>query len=355
LWGVQFHPESILTEHGETLLENFATLTRDWHAARGTEAGSWLPASDQAAIGAPASTQDEPTRLIPIVRASVPYAGDAASLFDALHGEEPCVVLLDGNLPGDPRGRVSILGAPTGPHGRIAEAHVAAGTVTITEVPAGTRSDAENVPAGTDQADGTGAEGTDGTARNVPAGTHTNDENVPAGTSRTTVVRSGLFDWLEAELRRFRVDPADLDGLPSGFGLGWVGNLGYELAAECGPGPRPASGHGSEASEPASSDTPPDATLVFLDRAVLVDAQEGIAHLLALDWPEDPGGATAWLEAASTAVTDAGTRTVQPDATRAQSNPPGDVSVAEHAPGPGQEGVPADSSPDDRDRAAARA
>jgi len=311
LWGVQFHPESILTEHGETLLENFATLTRDWHAARGTEAGSWLPASDQAAIGAPASTQDEPTRLIPIVRASVPYAGDAASLFDALHGEEPCVVLLDGNLPGDPRGRVSILGAPTGPHGRIAEAHVAAGTVTITEV--------------------------------------------PAGTSRTTVVRSGLFDWLEAELRRFRVDPADLDGLPSGFGLGWVGNLGYELAAECGPGPRPASGHGSEASEPASSDTPPDATLVFLDRAVLVDAQEGIAHLLALDWPEDPGGATAWLEAASTAVTDAGTRTVQPDATRAQSNPPGDVSVAEHAPVPGHEGVPADSSPDDRDRAAARA
>ena len=333
LWGVQFHPESILTEHGETLLENFAQLTRDWHAANGAEAaaGDQMATSDQAATGAPASTQDEPTRPIPIVRTSVPYAGDAANLFDALHGEDPCAVLLDGNLPGDPRGRVSIVGAPTGPHGRIAEAHVAAGTVTITD---------------------------------VPAGTHTNAENVPAGTLGTTVVRSGLFDWLEAELRRFRVDPADLDGLPSGFGPGWVGNLGYELAAECGgPEPRAAAGAAFEASATAASDTPPDATLVFLDRAVLVDAQEGTAHLLALDWPENPGGATAWLEAASAAVKEAGTRPVQSDAARAQSSPPEGVSVPEAAPVSGHEGAnadsgtgaPAESTPDDRDRAAARA
>jgi anthranilate/para-aminobenzoate synthase component II len=25
-WGVQFHPESILTEHGETMLANFLAL-----------------------------------------------------------------------------------------------------------------------------------------------------------------------------------------------------------------------------------------------------------------------------------------------------------------------------------------
>ncbi len=335
LWGVQFHPESILTEHGETLLDNFATLTREWHAARGAEAGAGEPAAagDRSAAGtgfeSQASPQAEPTRVIPVVRATVPYTGDTAHLFDALHGADPCAVLLDGNLPGDPRGRVSILGAPTGPHGRIAEARVAAGTVTITDVPAGTRGATENVPAGTSES---------------------------GGTPESTVVRSGLFDWLEAELRRFRVDPADLDGLPSGFGLGWVGNLGYELAAECGgPAPRIAAGSGSDDSATASSDTPPEVTLVFLDRAILVDAQEGTAHLLALDWPEEPGEATAWLEAASAAVTEAGTRAVQSDAAREPSSPPACVSPPEDAPVPRHEGVPAESSPADRGRAAERA
>ncbi len=30
--GVQFHPESVLTEHGKDLLQNFLRLVREWHA-----------------------------------------------------------------------------------------------------------------------------------------------------------------------------------------------------------------------------------------------------------------------------------------------------------------------------------
>ena len=31
-WGVQFHPESVLTENGHALFANFLRLARDWRA-----------------------------------------------------------------------------------------------------------------------------------------------------------------------------------------------------------------------------------------------------------------------------------------------------------------------------------
>jgi anthranilate synthase component 2 len=32
--GVQFHPESIASEHGQTILKNFLDLAAQWNAAR---------------------------------------------------------------------------------------------------------------------------------------------------------------------------------------------------------------------------------------------------------------------------------------------------------------------------------
>ena len=34
-WGIQFHPESVLTEHGHRVFSNFLRLARSWREARG--------------------------------------------------------------------------------------------------------------------------------------------------------------------------------------------------------------------------------------------------------------------------------------------------------------------------------
>ncbi|MFZ0459082.1 MAG: aminodeoxychorismate/anthranilate synthase component II [Rhodoplanes sp.] len=38
--GVQFHPESIASEHGHVILKNFLDLARDWNAATGRQNGA---------------------------------------------------------------------------------------------------------------------------------------------------------------------------------------------------------------------------------------------------------------------------------------------------------------------------
>ena len=35
--GVQFHPESVLSEHGHLMLRNFLDLAREWNASRRLE------------------------------------------------------------------------------------------------------------------------------------------------------------------------------------------------------------------------------------------------------------------------------------------------------------------------------
>lgn len=256
LWGVQFHPESILTDHGKALLANFARLTREHQGGAPVHAVSGGspqpgPARPQAAEPAPdpeserdAASEPDPEELphLPLLTRTVPFTGDPAVLFDTLHGDDDCAVWLDGNMPGDDRGRFSILGAPTGPLGRIAEADVTAGTVTLT------------------------------------------GPGVPVGT-----VDRGFFDWLAAELRQHRVPPSATAHLPFDFGLGWVGYLGYELKAEC----------GSSAAHHAPT---PDASLVFLDRAIVLDSHEGTAHLLVLDPAGHPGEADTWTETTSAVV-----------------------------------------------------
>lgn len=245
-WGVQFHPESISTEHSLALLGNFARLTREW---AGGETETSTPGT--LGSGTPGSrTFDRPEPVtvalhVEALELSVPDV----SIFAALYEDEEEAVWLDGNDPSSGSSRFTIMGAPTGPNGRVATADTSTGTIHICHT-------------GRPPADPADAEAT---------------------------VSNGFFDWLEGELDTIDVEaPA----LPFDFRLGWVGYLGYELKAEVGS----PNQHRSDL---------PDASLMFLDRAVVIDHEESRVYLLALNGlGSSPADAETWCAQTRAAIQD---------------------------------------------------
>lgn len=256
-WGVQFHPESIATEHAAELLRNFRRMTEEWweeqdssRASRRTSRQSLSHhsrlASGERFVGTVESEDivgnvgDVPIhehRTVTLHVRELPLTVSSAAIFTALFADEPEAVWLDGNMPGHPDARFSIMGAPTGPLSRVVTADVPAGTVEVRS--------------------------TDG----------------------TETLRSGFFDWLNGDLESSElVQSPEVAELPFAFRLGWVGYLGYELKAEVGSPGKWQSEH-------------PDALMMFLDRALVVDHEEDRVYLLALSG----GGVTeddcaAWFD-----------------------------------------------------------
>uniref|UniRef100_A0AAU3GTD3 Aminodeoxychorismate synthase n=1 Tax=Streptomyces sp. NBC_01401 TaxID=2903854 RepID=A0AAU3GTD3_9ACTN len=178
-WGVQFHPESIATEHGHRLLANFGRLSGEWNLRHGRSARPRRPRP--ALLGSPDSGSRVKYRL------SVdefPTTCDAEQVYEALFRDHSHAFWLDSSRP-DPRlGRFSVMGAADGPLSEVVTADVTDGTVT------------------------------------VRSGQRTHREVRP------------LLDWLDDRLRTCEV----IGGLelPFDFRCGWVGYLGYGLKAQCG-------------------------------------------------------------------------------------------------------------------------
>ncbi|GLZ09413.1 aminodeoxychorismate synthase, component I [Actinomadura sp. NBRC 104412] len=176
MWGVQFHPESVRTEHGQRIIGNFMELTA---GRRGRPARARRPA---AAPRPPAPDTEGAAYQVIARRLAVPVDPEVA--FEALFGASGRAFWLDSSLTGERGGRFSFMGDASGPLARVVTADVWTGRL-----------------------------------------------SVESAGGRTELSRASFFDWIEKDLRSHRTEVPDL---PFGFALGWVGYLGYELKAECG-------------------------------------------------------------------------------------------------------------------------
>jgi para-aminobenzoate synthetase len=170
-------------------------------------------------------------RRLRVLVAAQATSAPTEQVFHELYGSSSHSFWLDSSLRHGELGRFSFLGDTAGPLARIAYGDVWRGTVTV------------------------------------------------HGLGVTEVHRAGFFDWLDSDLRSLDIE---LPALPFDFALGWVGYIGYEFKAECGGGLV----HRSEN---------PDAALIFVDRALVVDHLTGTTYLLALTDPADDVSARTWL------------------------------------------------------------
>ena len=175
-WGVQFHPESIATEHGRRLLANFRDLTA-------TSSDEQRRAAGQGAfVTQEVTNAPRPSRSPGLKVRRLEVGVDPARAFRALYGESPNVFWLDSSSPAN-GGRFSFMGDASGPLSATIAYDVDAHEVTVK---------AEGRP-------------------------------------RFETSRSSTTSNASCE----RLRPLAND-LPFDFDCGFAGYLGYELKADCG-------------------------------------------------------------------------------------------------------------------------
>ena len=244
IWGVQFHPESIGTEFGHRLLDNFRSLTCEYRQRnpprrrcsdqvrppRSPELYNVVPAPHTLVSNGAAARGKLHGKHFSVHYRRLPLPLDAEQVFMNLYADSRPAFWLDSALVRD-FSRFSYMGDASGPHAEFVSYDLAAKRVKVNH------------------------------------------------RGKTSTFAESIFSYLDRQLLERHIDT---EGLPFDFNGGYAGYLGYELKADCG-------------ANAAHRSPTADAAFVFADRLIAFDHEEDIAYLVCLDDEDHEARARQWL------------------------------------------------------------
>ncbi|MFZ0889855.1 MAG: aminodeoxychorismate synthase component I [Candidatus Binataceae bacterium] len=240
IWGVQFHPESISTEYGSLLISNFLELAQKYRPRR--DLGKSSSSTHCARASAGISARRRPSEREKALRLFTRKLG---------YYREPERVF--SRWFGD-----------ICPSFWLDSSLVVGGLSRFSFL------------------GGMSAHG-----RLVSYDTHTQTLSIQRGAGRCTV-HKGIFDFLADDLAESHPSGASP---PFDFKGGYVGYLGYELKRECGA--------------PFAHRSPyPDSILMFADRFLAFDHEQGLIYLVAIGSPETAPEIGEWFKTWETRLDD---------------------------------------------------
>lgn len=181
IWGVQFHPESISTEYGSVILDNFRQLTEAWQQEHGKEKGANV-LDGYSTI--PASGETPESRRYAVHVRKIGWQ-DPEQVFSTLYKDRTYAFWLDSSRAEPGMARFSFIGSNDGHMSKVIRYDVTSGLLEV------------------EQAD------------------------------RTETCEMSIFDYLDQELKTMYTET----DLPFDFNTGFCGYFGYELKAESGGDP----------------------------------------------------------------------------------------------------------------------
>jgi para-aminobenzoate synthetase len=233
LWGIQFHPESICTQHGEQLIRNFLDLAVDYHASQNRDV-RYAPGQVRKL------SADDPSqhRQLPrndnyrVCYRKLDAFFDPETVFMHFYADKDHAFWLGSDLVEKALSRFIFMGAADGPHAQVISYTVKDRSLTVRS----------------------------------------------GGTTTTTT--ESIFDYLNRELKGKGQASKDL---PFDFNCGFAGYFGYELKADTG---------GRLVHESAL----PDAMFIFCDRLMVFDQIRATTYLVAFVPDSETQAAEHWFD-----------------------------------------------------------